>query len=108
MGSHQVILLRSDAPPKPPAGAACNGCGVCCAAEACPPARLLFLSVKGPCPALEWERAGARYRCGLLARPGRFIRWLPRCWETAAPRLFARWIAAGKGCDSDAAVDTSP
>lgn len=94
----QVIHLHREAPPKPAPGQPCNGCGVCCAAETCPAARLRFLRVKGPCPALDWDAARGQYRCGFLARPQDFFPGLPvnglRCF-------FARHIAAGDGCDCD-------
>jgi hypothetical protein len=44
---------------------------------------------RGPCPELIQD--GMLYRCGLLLRAPRMLR-----------PLVARWIAAGKGCDSDA------
>ncbi|CAA7615229.1 hypothetical protein [Magnetospirillum sp. UT-4] len=83
-----TVALHSDAPAKPAFGAACNGCGLCCALTTCPLARIRFLRVRGPCPALDWIEAERRYRCGI----GRFMRWLPQ-------RLMLRWIAAGVGCD---------
>jgi hypothetical protein len=64
----QIIHLHHAAPRKPEAGAPCNGCGVCCALETCPPARLRFLRARGPCPALEWSAKENRYHCGLLVR----------------------------------------
>ena len=42
-----------------------------------------------------------RYVCGMITRPADFLRWLPARWEAAAGRRFARWVAAGSGCDSD-------
>ena len=72
---------------KPPYGAPCNGCGICCLAETCPLARLRYLQIRGPCPALQWNATQGRYQCGMLLRAGRF------------KRLIARWIAAGIGCD---------
>lgn len=95
----QTIHLQREAPPKPATGQPCNGCGVCCAAETCPAGRLLFLRRSGPCPALEWHEN--LYRCGLLTKPAHYLRWLP---ESLASRLFARWIAAGTCCDSDATL----
>ncbi len=60
---------------------------------------LIFQRRKGPCPALEWETTGSLYRCGLLQSPATYLGWLPdRPWLR---RLLSRWIAAGKGCDSD-------
>ena len=34
--THAVIYLHPAAPAKPAVGAACNGCGVCCAWQPCP------------------------------------------------------------------------
>lgn len=45
-----------------------------------------------------WHEGEARYRCGLLAAPARWIPWLP---VVLTRRLARRWIAAGDGCDSD-------
>lgn len=88
------VRLHAAAPDKPPVGAPCNGCGVCCAIAPCPLSRFLLGHRTGsPCPALRWE--DARYLCGLIAAPAGIARWLPR-------RLVLRWIAAGSGCDCDA------
>lgn len=97
----QIIHLHRDAPPKPPEGKPCNGCGVCCALETCPAARLRFLQRHGPCPALTWQAEEARYRCGLLMQPRHYLGGLPLP-ESLLKRLFARWIAAGNGCDCSA------
>lgn len=102
----EIIRLHRAAPPKPAVGAPCNGCGVCCALETCPAARLRFLQAAGPCPALEWMPAENRYRCGLLQRPAHYLGLLPRFAEASARRLFARWIAAGAGCDCSAEAGT--
>lgn len=87
-----VIHLHREAPPKPAVGDPCNGCGLCCATEPCPIGAVLSLRRSGRCDALEWDDAGARYRCGLLVRAGRAGR--------ASERLVARWIAAGTACDA--------
>lgn len=100
----QIVHLHREAPAKPTVGAACNGCGVCCALETCPAARLRFLRSRGPCPALEWSAPERRYRCGLLNRPGHYFGMLPTRAEAFARRLLARWIAAGQGCDCDAEI----
>lgn len=86
---HQVIFLHPEAPAKPPRGAACNGCGVCCASQPCPLGMLLSRRTRGACAAMQWDEAGRRYRCGAMARGGRL-------WQA----LARRWIAAGQGCDS--------
>ena len=95
-----IIHLHTAAPAKPAPGAPCNGCGVCCALETCPAARLRFLRARGPCPALTWSPTAQRYHCGLLAGP-RHLAWLP---AKLRQRLATRWIAAGQGCDCEATV----
>ena len=106
----RVILLHKQAPPKPEAGRACNGCGVCCAAAPCPLGIWLSRRRHGECVALSWrdeaggqgaEGEGGRYLCGALAEPARWLPWLPARTATALAR---RWIAAAKGCDSDLQV----
>jgi hypothetical protein len=93
----RVILLRADAPTKPVPGAACNGCGLCCAAQPCPLGMLLSRRGHGRCRALQWRGADSRYVCGVLSGPRRWLPWLP---QPLARRLAARWIAASRGCDS--------
>lgn len=90
------IRLHAAAPDKPAMGAACNGCGVCCAVAPCPLSRFLLGHRAGPCPALRW--AEPRYICGLVEASSGIARWLPR-------RLVLRWIGAGCGCDCDAEMD---
>jgi hypothetical protein len=85
MGRH--IRIHTAAPAKPPLGAACNGCGLCCLAEPCPLGMIVSMRMRGACRALRWD--GVRYRCGVMRRP--LLR-----------RLVGRWIAAGRGCDSSA------
>ncbi len=95
------ISIHSDAPAKPALGAACNGCGVCCAARPCPVSRLLLGHRKGACPALRWRAAERHYACGMVDDPACFIRWLPQRLSAFASRRFMRWIAVGIGCDSE-------
>ena len=94
-----VIHLHPHAPAKPAEGAACNGCGVCCAAAPCPLGVLISRRTSGPCAALEWH--DGLYLCGAVLAPERHLPWLPRAWASALAR---RWIAAAKGCDSDLLV----
>jgi hypothetical protein len=96
---HDVILLHPDAPAKPAAGQACNGCGVCCAWQPCPLGMLLSRRRRGACRALQW--ASGQYRCGVLAAPQAHVRWLP---AALVRRLARRWIGAGRGCDADLQV----
>jgi hypothetical protein len=96
---HQVILLHPDAPAKPAPGAACNGCGLCCAAEPCPIGVLVSRRTRGACAALVWRGEAGAYRCGLVEQPAAH---LPPRLAWAAPllrRLARRFIAAGIGCD---------
>ena len=95
------IAIHPAAPPKSMLGAPCNGCGVCCAAQPCPVSRLLLGHRTGACPALHWQAPERRYFCGMVVAPASFLRWLPQRWSAFAGRRFARWIAAGLGCDCD-------
>lgn len=94
----RVVHLHAIAPAKPPVGAACNGCGLCCAAEPCPLGMLLSRRRRGACAALRWSPREGRYLCGALAEPALWLPWLPAPW---ARRLVRRWIAAGVACDAD-------
>jgi uncharacterized cysteine cluster protein YcgN (CxxCxxCC family) len=87
----RTIQIHAAAPVKPAWGAACNGCGVCCLAEPCPVGMLVSLRRRGACRALRWDTGAANYRCGLMKVP-------------ALNTVVKRWIAAGRGCDSDAVV----
>ena len=78
---------------KPPTGAACNGCGVCCLAEPRPVGMIVSLKRRGACRALAWSDADQRYRCGMMNASGWWRRWV------------VRLIAAGQGCDSDAELE---
>jgi hypothetical protein len=94
----RVIHLHPQAPPKPELGAACNGCGVCCASEPCPMGMWLSRKAQGRCDALIWSDLEQRHHCGVVAEPQHWLPWLPR---RAARALAMRWIAAARGCDSD-------
>jgi len=98
------LALPAAAPDKPAVGAACNGCGVCCAIAPCPLSRALLSHRSGSCPALTWRADVTRFVCGLVVAPGVHLRWLPRALAGLAGRLARRWIAAGAGCDCDAVV----
>jgi hypothetical protein len=97
MALPRVILLHALAPPKPEEGEACNGCGVCCAAQPCPLGMLVSRRRHGACAALVWDEGG-RYRCGVVSEARRFVPFLPAAWTRA---LALRWISASQGCDSD-------
>lgn len=105
----RIVFLEPSAPAKPPEGAPCNGCGVCCLAEPCPAGVLLTRSLRGPCKVLRWDAASALYRCGLLegeraedVGPRSPVgAALGTAWRTIA----RRWIAAGRGCDCSLEVN---
>lgn len=96
----QIIYLHPAAPWKPAPGAPCNGCGVCCAIETCPVARVLLLQWRGPCRALQWQASSQRYVCGMMENPARWLPLLPRRLEAWLGDRVRRSIAAGIGCDA--------
>ncbi|KQQ39146.1 hypothetical protein ASF58_22915 [Methylobacterium sp. Leaf125] len=87
-------------PVKPAFGSPCNGCGYCCAEEPCAIARenIPDHPEEGPCLALEHE--GGRFVCGMIRRPGHYMR-LPNDWADGhLGGLFAQALGAGRGCDA--------
>lgn len=107
----RIVWIEPDAPAKPPLGAPCNGCGVCCLLAPCPVGIVLSRGWRGPCAALRWVAAEQRYRCGVLLAAGAATRCargpLARVFNHWHRWLLARWIAAGRGCDCDAIVERS-
>ena len=95
------LETEADAPSKPRLGAPCNGWGVCCLAEPCPLGVLVTGRRTGRCAALEWVVSESRYRCGLVRAPERHVPLGAAIVRALAPR----WIAAGRGCDSDVEID---
>ena len=100
----QRVHWHPQAPPKPPVGAACNGCGLCCLAEPCPLGMWVSRRRSGACAVLRWSDAQQRYLCGVVQDAARaadhapgWRRWRGRLWQA----LVRRWIAAGAGCDAD-------
>jgi hypothetical protein len=105
---HPVIYLRADAPPKPAPGAACNGCGLCCAWQPCPLGMLVSGRRRGACAALRWDEAAGCYRCAMVQAPQQAWPALPRLLQPLLQRWARRWIAAGAGCDCNAEVQAGP
>ena len=107
-----VILIHPDAPAKPPWGAACNGCGVCCLWAPCPLGVVLSGRRTGGCRAVRWNADQRQYQCGAVTAPREVLsNVLPGPLEGLAgslafilPRMALRWIAAGAGCDSSVEV----
>lgn len=75
---------------KPPHGAPCNRCGLCCIVTLCDLGRHVFHRPRGgagPCPALSFDADGSR--CGLVDS------------GTVSGREAAKWlIGSGTGCDA--------
>ena len=95
-----IVHWHPHAPPKPPEGAPCNGCGLCCLTEPCPLGMLVSRRRRGACVALRWSDAQQRYLCGMLSDPGG-VTGLTHPWAVRALAALARRsIAAGVGCDA--------
>jgi hypothetical protein len=81
-----AMIRRDIASRKPPHGAACNRCGVCCLVTLCEIGRAVYGRDRGPCPALRWD--GPDSACKLT--------------ELGPPNLNAAalvLVRAGEGCD---------
>lgn len=88
-------------PIKPAFGSACNGCGWCCATEACGVARehIPDQPAEGPCLALEHD--AGRFVCGMIRRPGYYM-GLSNDWaDGVLGGMIADALGAGRGCDAD-------
>lgn len=104
-----TLHVEPEAPLKPPLGAPCNGCGVCCLMEPCPLGVLLSGRRSGACAAVCWQASSQQYRCGAITSAQEVLRArLPVFLHGAVPalarllaRLARRWVAAGVGCDCD-------
>ncbi len=97
----RIVWLQPGAPPKPPLGQTCNGCGLCCLSAPCPLGMLVSRRRTGACAALRWSAVEQRYRCGLLSEPADVTGWRSP-WLLRAVRAVAqRQIAAGSGCDAE-------
>jgi hypothetical protein len=103
-----IIHVHSESPKKPPLGARCNGCGLCCLVEPCPLGVVLSRSRKGSCIALRWYADAQIYRCGAVSETSEVLKsqvppafaWIVPGLAWAVSKLAHRWIAAGAGCDS--------
>ena len=88
---------------KPPIGAPCNGCGLCCRIRVCSAGSYALGLVEtwgervdGPCPALEPDGDG--FACGLVRRPKHYLS-RSRRGVTVLREAMKVVIGAGIGCD---------
>lgn len=99
--SRNVKIPRAMVDLKPPQGAACNRCGVCCWVEVCDLGERV-LGVKretSPCPALMGTPGASS--CGLVVDPARFAPEQAAKHGVAAMSAAALLIiSAGEGCDA--------
>jgi hypothetical protein len=88
---------------KPPIGAPCNRCGLCCKLQVCGAGSFALGLVEnygdrkaGPCPALLADGEG--FVCGLITRPKQF---LPEATARvmALRSAFTILVGADTGCD---------
>jgi hypothetical protein len=74
--------------------------------------RLLSGRQRGACVALRWQADSGQYRCGAIMMPAAVLddrlpatlRFLSPWLASALGRWAKRWVAAGIGCDCDAAA----
>lgn len=82
---------------KPPYGAPCNGCGLCCKAVLCPLAERVFKrGDQGPCPALREDNL-----CGMVVEPMKWRR--SQTWKHGEEKMRAAallLVGSGWGCDA--------
>jgi predicted metal-binding transcription factor (methanogenesis marker protein 9) len=91
---------------KPPHGAACNHCGLCCIKSVCRTGqKVLGVDAAGPCPALI--DCGDEKFCGMMARPQDY---LPRQAKIAGiePMRKAAQLVIGSGLGCCARFDDEP
>lgn len=94
-GKPIMRISREQGEKKPPHGAPCNNCGICCMAALCPLAKHLFGGELGPCPALLMD--DGKSQCGVVANPAAYI-------NSEEPEAIMREyalevIGARTGCD---------
>ena len=86
---------------KPPHGAPCNRCGLCCIASLCPAAAQVFKRPEhpGPCPALIIDSDISS--CGLIVEPEKHTAVIAAVHGKAPAADAARWLVGfGTGCDA--------
>lgn len=84
---------------KPPHGAPCNRCGLCCVATKCDLGRAIFGSSPGRCPALK-QTGPHEYSCGALMSTAFMATQSEDPEWGDMKRAAALLIRAGEGCDA--------
>ena len=95
-----VQVSRADWQRKPPHGAPCTRCGVCCISRPCKLGARVFGLTIGRCPALIGN-PGDDYACDLIANPARYRPQLvAEHGEKTAQDAAAHLIGCALGCDA--------
>lgn len=84
------VILR-----KPPYGAPCNGCGLCCHREVCAIGIKYFGDVPAPCPGLVWRND--KYRCAVMEAEEEMIQENP---ALTPKTTIKQMLGGGMGCDA--------
>jgi hypothetical protein len=90
-------VMAAGPPRKPPEGASCNGCGLCCAVQLCALAVEFIPEAAAPCPAMEF--ADGRFWCGLARRPSRYL-GIPTSGNRLIRAMVHTALSIGEGCDA--------
>jgi hypothetical protein len=85
---------------KPPHGAPCNFCGLCCLSGTCMIGQKFFgIEEATRCPALSFSDHGIA-SCGLMENPGKFVPELVKVHgEKRMGEAMRTIIGSGTGCD---------
>jgi hypothetical protein len=85
--------------PKPPHGAPCTNCGLCCQDSLCILGQKIFNKTEGPCPALL-KFPNGESGCGVVTAPGIFAPAVVQEYGTEKTSEAASiLIGKGMGCD---------
>jgi hypothetical protein len=91
-----IRRVTDSIPAKPPEGADCNGCGLCCVLQLCDLAVEFLKADAAPCPVLEF--AAGRFWCGLARNPSRYLD-IPCFADKFIRPMVHQALSIGEGCD---------
>jgi hypothetical protein len=106
-----ALVPRALVEKKPPHGAPCTRCGLCCMASLCPLAAAVFKrpEAPGPCPALQKDELDpTKYACGLVQEPMRFNARRTLVHGVKKMREAALTLIGGEPAGCDAIFDGEP